>query len=54
MDFLLQMIADTPNVPKKGGGFRAYLNREAPKALGSKEIPVVNMMFSNMKGIVYL
>jgi len=33
------IIADTPTTQKKGAGYRSYLNREPPKALGSKEIP---------------
>lgn len=30
---------DTPSMAKKGSTYRSYLNREGPRALGSKEIP---------------
>ena len=29
--------------PHRGTGYRSYLNRAGPQALGSKEVPEVNM-----------
>ncbi len=33
--------SSTPGLKRGGSGYRGYLNRAPPQALGSKEIPVV-------------
>ena len=35
----------TPPKPTRSDSYREYLNREGPKAPGSKEVPVVSISF---------
>ena len=37
--------SSTPGLKRGGSGYRGYLNRAPPQALGSKEIPVVCMIY---------
>ena len=40
---------DTPQLERKGTGYKSYLTRQGPSALGSKEIPEVREITGNFK-----